>query len=81
MNDLQKFQAVNKTETLEELALLIESFADEKGMIPGRERMFDAKKMAHYCRYYCIGIYNTLTREYGIRQQAMYLLMINNENI
>lgn len=73
MTDLEKYQAVNKTQTLEELAQVIESFADQYGEIAGRSRFFDAKKMANFCRNYTLHAPNSLTREYGIRQQAMML--------
>ena len=77
MTDLEKFQKVNSCETLEELALVIESFADERGVIKGRNRSFSAGSMANYCRRYSFPSHNTLTREFGIRQQAMYLLFYN----
>ncbi len=73
MTDLEKYEAVNKSNSLEELAQVIESFADENGVIQGRTRGFPAGKMADYCRNYPDYPRNTLTREFGIRQQAMYL--------
>lgn len=73
MTDLEKYEAVNKAETFEELAQVIESFADEDGKIKGRTRSFDAKKMADACRIYSDLPRNILTREFGIRQQAMYI--------
>ena len=77
MTDLEKYEAVNKCETLEELAQVIESFADELGNIQGRAREFEARKMANNCRRYSLSIHNSLTREFGIRQQAMYILFYN----
>lgn len=77
MSDLDKFQKVNKCETLEELAEVIESFADLQGMIKGRSKNFDAKLMANSCRNYNLYTHNTLTREFGIRQQAMCILFYN----
>lgn len=74
MTDLEKYQAVNKCETLEELAQCILSFADENGVIEGRTRPFEAKLMANACRGYSLHYPNVLTREWGIRQQAMYIL-------
>ena len=71
---LQKFEIVNACETLEELADVIESFADEEGFIKGRTRSFNAKTMANACRLYAQLPKNCLTREFGIRQQAMYIL-------
>ena len=69
---------VNASKTLEELAEVIESAADEEGMIEGRRRKFSAKKMADFCRQ--LGTpendvpFTTLTRNYGIRQQALYIV-------
>ena len=73
MNDLEKYEKVNKCETFEELAKTIESFADNLGYIQGRSRKFNAKKMANYCRNFSWFAPNLLTREFGIRQQAMYI--------
>ena len=70
----EKYDAVNKAETLDELADVIESFADEDGMIQGRTRKFRASMMAHACKVYGVIKPNTLTREFGIRQQALYIL-------
>lgn len=77
MTELEKYEAVNKSKTLKELAEVIESFADEKGWIQGRARNFNAGVMASICRRYNLGEHNMLTREFGIRQQAMYLLFYN----
>lgn len=77
--DLEKYNKVNACQTLEELAQVIESFADVNGNIKGRERHFNAKQMAHCCRNYGLHIHNTLTREFGIRQQAMYILFYTEE--
>lgn len=73
MTELQKYELVNKTETLKELADVIRSFANN-GIIHGRTREFDAENMANHCESYHLGKHNILTREYGIRQQAMMLL-------
>jgi hypothetical protein len=77
MTELEKYQKVNECETLGELASVIESFADENGMIQGRTRIFDAKQMAHYCINFKEYPPNMLTREYGIRQQAMCIIYYN----
>lgn len=79
MDRLEKFEAVNKCETLEQLANVIESFADEEGMIQGREKKFSAKLMSFNCRNYSPYTHNTLTREFGIRQQALYILFYNGK--
>lgn len=74
MTDLEKYDRVNKAETLDELATIIESFADENGNIQGRERKFNASAMSEKCRNYSPYEHNRLTREFGIRQQAMMIL-------
>jgi hypothetical protein len=73
MDELKKYQKVNQCETLEELALTIESFADVNGEIQGKTRHFNASKMAGFCRNFHPSIPELLTREFGIRQQAMYI--------
>jgi hypothetical protein len=74
MNDLQKFQAVNKTKTLQELADVIRSFADEDGMVQDRTKKFDAEQMAKACENYNLFYHNALTKEFGIRQQALMIV-------
>ena len=76
MDELLKFQRVNACETPEQLAETIIDFADPKtGLIMGRTRQFDANRMASYVKLVVNGEApaNLLTREYGIRQQALYL--------
>jgi len=74
----QKYDLINSQESLKGLAAAIRSFADENGVIQGRNRGFDAEKMAllceQYAERYATGYANVLTREFGIRQQAMYIL-------
>jgi hypothetical protein len=79
MTELQKWQAVNQCETQSQLADLIFKFADSEGMIHGRERKFDASKMIIGLSYFMIDEMpaNVLTREFGIRQQAIYLKSFN----
>lgn len=90
MTELEIYQKVNNSETLEELADAIDSIADENGRIKGRYNDFDAKGMSFQCRNLrkvlrdsvltdsdlreYIMFFNTLTRNYGIRQQAIYIL-------
>jgi len=71
MNDeLETYRAVNKCETHEELAQIIESLTDENNMIQGRTRTLNGKLMAAACRNWRkTNKPNSLTREYGIRQQ------------
>ena len=69
----QKYDAVNSCESFLGLANTIRSFADDNGMIQGRTREFDAERMAHAAENYPNVMTNSLTREFGIRQQAMYI--------
>lgn len=84
MNDLLKFQRVNACETPEELAQIIKEFADpDTGMIMGRKRPFDAQRMAGYVTFVVNegAPANLLTREFGIRQQALYLKYCKDNGI
>ena len=68
---LEKFEQVNKCETFEELAEVILSFGDT---IQGRNKVFFTKHMASMCRMFdTLPTPNYLTREFGIRQQALYI--------
>lgn len=76
MTDLEKYETVNKCETVEALEAAITSFTDpETGLIQGRMRTFDGVLMASRVRVIVEqdGWPNWLTREFGIRQQALYL--------
>lgn len=77
--ELNRYKAVNKAASLEELAEVIESF-DEKGFIQGRSRRFRTKFMADCCRNFHLkeNFPTTLTRNWGIRQQA-YMLFIQGK--
>lgn len=75
----QIYDKVNQCETLDELAFVIKGLADSEGMIQGRENKFNAVRMANYCVNYSSYPKNYLTREFGIRQQAMYILYYNGE--
>jgi hypothetical protein len=79
MNELEKYQAVNFTKSLKELADVILSFADKEGLIEGRMSTFDAKRMADRCHMFDSYLPNVLTRRWGIRQQAM-MLSFNQRN-
>jgi len=73
---LLKYEKVNQCEQIEDLANLLLEFADEDGYIHGRSKLFPAKEMAeNMLAYYEDKIQNPsiITREYGFRQQAMYL--------
>lgn len=73
MTDLEKYEAVNKTTNLKELADVIRSFAPN-GIIEGRTKVFNAEEMAKRCETYAPHKHNNLTRKYGIRQQALMFL-------
>jgi hypothetical protein len=75
MTELQKYQMVNQCETQEDIINCISAFADENGEIQGRIRNFNAAKMCGMTKLYFNNQIepNVLTREYGLRQQAMYI--------
>jgi len=79
MTELEKWQLVNHCETQEQLADAITKFSDSEGMIQGRERKFEASKMIKRLSYFFTDEMpaNVLTREFGIRQQAIYLKTFN----
>ena len=79
MEELEKYKKVNEASSLKELADIIRSFA-VKGFIHGKTRIFEAEKMAMICEKYSLSYHNGLTREFGIRQQAMMLLYYNKIN-
>ena len=75
VTDLEKFQLINACETVEDLTVAIEAFADPEGLIQGRTRMFDAHRMVRNVQSVIEegASPNLLTREFGIRQQALYI--------
>ncbi len=76
MTNLEKYEMVNACETVEALEAAILSFTDpETGLIQGRTRTFNGATMASAVRTVVMGTErpNILTREFGIRQQALYL--------
>jgi len=76
MTDLEKFQLINACETAEELTHAVRRLADpETGKIKGRVKEFDSQRMAGYVTFVVNegAPANLLTREFGIRQQALYL--------
>ncbi len=86
MTNLEKFEAVNKCKDFEEFKKVLLSFADETGIIQGRTRGFDAEKMARNAEFFYNNPTNqwsnppnVVTREFGLRQQLMYLKYYNNK--
>lgn len=73
IKELETFYKVNEAKSLEELADIILSLADNDGMIQGKTDKFNAERMAAHCLDFQLHNANVLTRMYGIRQQAMYL--------
>lgn len=73
MTELEKWKAVNAAKDLVELSEVMMSF--EGGYIQGRSSLFNLPNMAKAVRNFnkdsdpC-----WLTRNYGIRQQALFLL-------
>ena len=70
--ELLKYEMVNAAETFEQLALAIEHIG-RGGTIQGRTEPFLTHLVATCCRNFEHTAPNTLTRRYGIRQQALYL--------
>jgi hypothetical protein len=76
MTELEKFRAVNLCETVEDLTNAIKLIADpETGKVQGRVKEFDSQRMSGYVSLVVNegAPANLLTREFGIRQQALYL--------
>jgi hypothetical protein len=76
MTELEKYDLVNQAETEKELADVILKLADPKtGKIKGRAKDHDAEKMVEKLSLFMQDLWepNSMTREYGIRQQAMYI--------
>jgi hypothetical protein len=75
MDKLEKFQKINQCETAAELEMAILDIS-ENGIIGGRRKEFEARKLSTYVQGVINGMLpvNCLTREFGIRQQAIYLM-------
>lgn len=72
MEELQKWELINKCTTLDELSEAILAIG-ENGVIQGRQHEFDIEDMAKRAKQYSLLDPNMLTRSYGIRQQAMMI--------
>lgn len=84
MTDLESFKLVNKCETFKELADTIISIGKDKGgIIKGRSKSKRAKQQALYVLDFLnLSTTDFLTRNYGIRQQAIYIAYYENlENV
>jgi hypothetical protein len=76
MTELEKYQLINTTDSVKELQDVILKIADKGGKIEGRSKIWDAKQQSEDVEHVVRGSKppNRLTRSYGIRQQAIYLL-------
>lgn len=81
MTELEKYQRVANSETIEELLEVVESFA-VGGMIQGRTKKFPVEDMIRGMRQYYLTSNlvqpNVATREYGIRGKMMELTYYKN---
>lgn len=70
-----KYEQVNHCENAGQLKAVVISLADTKGVIQGRRRSFKAARMAEFVEGVIAGVLppECLTREFGIRQQALYI--------
>ena len=75
----EEIKEYEEAKTEEELANIIIELADENGKIQGRTRKFNAIDMAEKCINFKDYIPNVLTREYGIRQQAMHIIYYDQD--
>jgi len=76
------YDLVNKCETVEELQDVIIKIGElNGGVIKGRMKEFDSKRMADNClkAYNFERPTNNLTREFGLRQQLLYLMFVNRK--
>ena len=80
MDELEKYKLINKAETIEELKEAIKAIS-EKGMNKGRSKSYMSDKMIAMVDFIYNDNYplNFLTRNYGIRQQMLYLLHYNKK--
>lgn len=80
MTDLEKYEKVNKCETYEEFYEALKALSDENGEIQGRRQKFNVERMIQNAKYYFADASypNVITREFGLRQQAMYLKYYNS---
>jgi len=68
------YDKVNQCETLKQLSEVILELS-HYGIVEGRTRHFDGVHMANHCERLEKGSeFRVLTRMYGIRQQAIYIV-------
>ena len=79
MTDLERYIAINNCETKEELKEAIMAIADENGMIQNRTKKRPAINTVNAVDEVFKGYpARLLTRAYGIRQQALYIMHYEN---
>jgi cytoskeletal protein CcmA (bactofilin family) len=80
MTTSEKFELVHKCETAEELHSAVLQCA-ENGVIQGRNKEFEATRLAENVYHVIEGVlpFTRLTRNYGIRQQAIYIAYYENK--
>ena len=73
------YDLVNGCENTSELKKVLRELADEDGMIQGRTKKFSAAKMTVGMELFMYDEMppNVITREFGLRQQAMYIKYYN----
>ena len=83
MEDLQSCHLVNTCDTIGDLKVAIMALADSNGNIQGRNRSFNAEKMALAAQkcYEGDASPNTVTRMYGLRQQLLYIMYYSGKLI
>ena len=76
MTELEKYQRINNCESGTELSEAVLMLADDNGLVQGRDKQWDATRMSKRVLEVIEGTADarTLTREYGIRQQALYII-------
>lgn len=82
LEELKYYKLVNECENLDQLANVILEIGNEDfGEIKGRSKGFDSQRMADNCLRLPDVPINTLTRNYGIKQQAIYILHYQRKEI
>jgi hypothetical protein len=79
MSELEKWKSINACETQLELIKTLGTIFGKR--VEGRQREFDVAKMSYDLAYFFTGDYpsTVLTRNYGIRQQAIYLKSVTKD--
>ena len=71
--DLKIFNEVIKCETYEQLAKVIGKLTNVRGEMQGTDKVLDGRSAKEACLDFVNQPPNSLTRMYGIRQQALYI--------